>query len=214
MALKKGDFIEIEFTARTKDGEIFDSNIKEDLKNSNLQTEAKPFIFSLGQKMFLQGIEDFLIGKNLGKHIIELPAEKAFGKRNSKLIQRMSQKIFKEHNLNPIPGYMFNFDGRMGKILAVSGGRVIVDFNNPIAGKDVIYNVDVLKKIDKVEEKVKAINEFLFKKDLNFEINDKKLILKVEKQMVKFVEMFADKYKDIFGLELEVQETKDKVSED
>jgi len=32
MTLKKGDFIEIEFTGKLKDGEIFDSNIKEDLK--------------------------------------------------------------------------------------------------------------------------------------------------------------------------------------
>ena len=35
MALQKKDFIEIEFTGKVKDGEVFDSNIKEDLKKLN-----------------------------------------------------------------------------------------------------------------------------------------------------------------------------------
>ena len=52
MPLKKKDFIEIEFTARIKGGDIFDSNVKEDLKNSNLEADSKPFIFSLGEGMF------------------------------------------------------------------------------------------------------------------------------------------------------------------
>ena len=65
MKLKKGDFIEIEYTGKVKDGEVFDSNIKEDLnemhKDHNHEVEPKPFIFSLGEGMFLKGIDDFLI---------------------------------------------------------------------------------------------------------------------------------------------------------
>ena len=44
--------------------------------------EAEPFIFCLGEGMFLPGIEDFLIGKEIGEYEVELPPEKAFGKRN------------------------------------------------------------------------------------------------------------------------------------
>ena len=36
MSLQKKDFIEIEFTAKVKGGDIFDSNIKEDLKKAKL----------------------------------------------------------------------------------------------------------------------------------------------------------------------------------
>lgn len=209
MPLKKKDFIEIEFTARTKEGDIFDSNIKEDLKNSNLEVNAKPFIFSLGEGMFLKGIEDFLIGKEIGRHRIELTPEKAFGSRDSRLIQRMTLKVFNEHKLMPVPGIMFNFDGRMGKVLTVSGGRVIVDFNNPIAGKDVVYDLNILKKIEKMDEKVSAFNKFLFKKELKFDLKDKKLIIEVDGQMAKFIELFKDKYKDVLGLDLEVKEAKE-----
>ena len=148
MVLKKKDFIEIEFTGKVKDGEIFDSNIKKDLEESNLDVKPKPFIFALGEGMFLKGVDDFLIGKenDVGKYEVELKPDKAFGPRNQEFIQIINSKVFREQKLNPAPGLMFNFDGRMAKVLSVSGGRVIVDFNNPIAGKTVIYNLNVLRK--------------------------------------------------------------------
>jgi|SRR3989344_3225412 len=205
--LQKKDFIEIEFTARVKDGEIFDSNIKEDLEKINSNLEAKPFKFCLGEGMFLKGIDDFLIGKESNKeYSIELSPEKAFGKRNPRFIQMIPMKIFIQQKINPIPGVMFNFDGRIAKVLTVSGGRVMIDFNNPIAGKNVIYNLNVLRKIDDLNEKIKALNEFLFKRDFKFEVKDKKIIMDVEKTLISFVEIFKDKFKDIFGLELEIKE--------
>lgn len=212
MTLQKKDFIEIEFTAKVKDGDIFDSNIKEDLQGRDLKTELKPFIFSLGEGMFLQGIEDFLIGKDIGEYNIELTSDKAFGKRNPSLVQMMPIKVFAEQNVNPVPGIMFNFDGRIGKILTVTGGRVMVDFNNPIAGKDVEYKVRVLRKVEDINEKTKALIDFLFKRDLKFEIKDKKLIIEVEKPMKQFVEMFKDKFKEILDLDLEIKELEEKLS--
>ena len=212
MTLKKNDFIELEFTGRVKDGEIFDSNIKEDLKkiNSKSADQAKPFAFALGQGMFLQSIDDFLIGKpEISKSVeyeIELSPEKAFGNRDRKLIERMPLKVFREHNLRPVPGFSFNFDGRMGRVLASSGGRVIVDFNNPVAGKDVKYKLRLLRKIESLEEKAKALINFLFRRDLDFEIKDKKITLSVEKQTSKFAELFKEKFKEILNLNLEVKE--------
>ncbi len=208
--LKKNDFIEIEFTGQTKEGDIFDSNIKEDIALAGLKVEAKPFTFCLGQGMFLKGIDDFLIGKDLGEHKAELKPEDAFGKREPSLVQMVPLKIFAQHKTQPVPGAVFQFDGRIAKVLTVSGGRVMVDFNSPLAGKDVTYKIKVLKKLAKPEDKVKALNEFLFRKDFKFEIKNKKLILEVGSQMKQFVEMFADKFKEILGLNLEVKGLEDK----
>lgn len=211
MTLQKKDFVEVEFTGRTSEGDIFDSNIKEDLQKANLNIPSKPFVFCLGEGMFLDGIDNFLIDKNVGTYTIKLLPENAFGKRNSKLIQMMPLKIFREHKTNaPVPGAMFQFDGRVGKVLTVSGGRVIVDFNNPLAGKEVEYSVTVNKKVEDINEKIKAINDFFFRRNFEFEIKDKKLILKVEKQMSKFVELFKDKFKEILDLDLEVVEDENK----
>ena len=119
MVLQKKDFIEIEFTGKVKDGEIFDSNIKEDIQKAKLNLEAKPFVFCLGEGMFLKGIDDFLIGKDIKKYEIELEPEKAFGKRDSKLVRTMPAKVFAQQKVNPFPGAVFNFDGRMAKVLTV-----------------------------------------------------------------------------------------------
>ena len=209
MALKKNDFIELEFTGRVKDtGEIFDSNIKEDLEKSNLNIKPKPFIFSLGEGMFLNGVDDFLIGKELGKYSVELSPEKAFGKRDRNLIKIIPIKAFAQQNMRPAPGMMFNFDGRVAKVISVSGGRVIVDFNNPISGKTVVYDVNILRKIEDLNEKAKSLITFLFGRDINFKIEDKKITLEVEKEIAKFAELFKDKFKDILGLELSVNEIK------
>lgn len=212
MALQKKDFVEIEFTAKVKDsGEVFDSNIKEDLEKLHSghdhKIESKPFVFSLGEGMFLKGVEDFLVGKEeKGNYEIELSSENAFGKRDQNMIQKMPIKLFAQQNLRPIPGHMFNFDGRVGKVLSVSGGRVVVDFNNPLSGKDVVYNVKVLRKVEDLNEKIKSFIDFVFRREIPFKVEGKKLILSVEKPMVQFAQMFAEKFKDIFDLDLEVKE--------
>jgi FKBP-type peptidyl-prolyl cis-trans isomerase 2 len=213
MPLKKGDFIEIEFTGKIKDGDIFDSNIKEDLEKLNPKAQAKPFVFCLGQDMFLKGIEDFLIGKEIGEYNIELTADKAFGKRNPSLIQRMPIKVFHDQKLNPVPGAPFNFDGKIGKVLTVSGGRVMVDFNSPLAGRDVVYKIRVKRKVDVLAEQVKALNDFLFRKDLKFEIKDKNLVLHVDKAIKPFAEAFKPKYKEMLDLDLKVEEVKEEKPE-
>ncbi len=221
MKLQKNDFIEIEFVAKLKDSEKpFDSNIPEELKKLNPNhspEQAKPFSFALGQDMFLKGIDDFFINKEIekfpSKFTLELSPENAFGKRNSKAVQLLPIKVFHQHRINPVPGIPFNFDGRIGKVLSVSGGRVIVDFNGPLAGKDVVYEINILRKIEDKNEKIKSFLNFLFKTDkIKFSVEDKKLILELDQQFKSFAEMFKDKFKEILDLELEVN-TKAEISD-
>jgi FKBP-type peptidyl-prolyl cis-trans isomerase 2 len=206
MNLQKKDFIEIKFTGRIKDGEVFDSNIKEDLENLNSNANTNPLIFCLGENMFLKGIDEFLVDKKIGEYKIELSPEKAFGNRDSNLIQMIPLKVFKEQKVNPVPGAIFNFDGKIAKILTASGGRVMVDFNNPLAGKTVVYDIKVLRRIEDLNEKVKALIDFFTRKEFKFEIKDKKLLIYADKQFAQFLNLFKDKFKDILDLELEVKE--------
>ena len=210
MNLQKKDFIEIEFTGKTKEGTVFDSNKKEDLKNipEANPNQAKPFIFSLGENMFLDGVDNFLIGKpnSPADYTVELSPEKAFGKREPKLIKLMPLTVFRKHKLNPIPGIIFNFDGRMGKVLSVSGGRTQVDFNHPLAGKYVIYEVKFKRKIEDLNEKTKSLIEFFARQEIPFKIQDKKLILDSTNQITKFLELFKDKFKELLDLDLEIKE--------
>ena len=206
MALQKNDFIEIEFTGKIKDVEVFDSNIPEELKKLNPNKNAKPFVFPLGQDMFLKGIEQYLMGKEVGSYEIELSPKDAFGFRDPALIQMIPMRVFIEHKINPVPGAVLTFDNRFGKVLTVSGGRVMIDFNGPLAGKDVVYTVKVSRKVEDINEKIKALIEFLFRRELKYKIQDKKVILNVDKGFKNFAELFKDKFKEILDLELEVHE--------
>jgi len=215
MGLQKGDFIEIDFTGRVKDGEVFDSTVSTELEKlqdkHDHPIEAKPFIFCLGHGMFLETLDEFLVGKEIGKtYEVELPPEKAFGNRNSKLIQMIPLSVFKKQNLDPAPGFSFNFDGHIGKILTVSSGRVVVDFNHFLAGKTVQYKISILRLVTDINEKIKALNNFFFRRDFPFKISENKIIIEADKQFVSIIPLFSDKFKEMLGLEILVEEIAEK----
>ena len=211
--LNKNDFIELEYVGKANE-KIFDTNIKEEAKKINLDVEFSPSIICLGQGMILKAIDDFLMGKELRKYILELAPEKAFGLRQPTLVKTIPINIFKGQDIMPQPGMVFTFDNMLGKISAVSGGRVIVDFNNPLAGKNVVYELDVKKKVDNLDEKVSSLCLFFFRQKIDFEIKQDKLVLKIDKNLIKFASIFKDKFKEILNLELEaVEKAEEKSSE-
>ncbi|MBM3233483.1 peptidylprolyl isomerase [Candidatus Pacearchaeota archaeon] len=211
--LQKNDFIELEFTGKVKNGEIFDTNIKEEAKKINLEIDTRPLIICLGQNMILPAIDEFLIGKEVGKYTLELEPEKAFGSRNREMIKTMPLKIFLEKETYPHPGMVFNFDNIMGRISAVSGGRVIVDFNHPLANKTVVYELNVKRKSEDNKEKVECLQIFFFRRKFDFEIKENKLIIKAEEKIKPLFEIFKSKFKEILNLELEVEILPEKAEE-
>jgi peptidylprolyl isomerase len=54
-------------------------------------------------------------------------------------------------------GLQVNIDGAIGVVRTVSGGRTVVDFNHPLAGKDISYKVNVIRKITDDKEKIKSL---------------------------------------------------------
>ena len=68
-------------------------------------------------------------------------------------------KEFKKQGMTPYPGMRISAEGGEGRILTVNGGRVKVDFNHPLAGKDLIYDVEVTEIIEDNEEKIKSMIE-------------------------------------------------------
>jgi len=213
--IKKNDFIELKFTGRIKDtGEIFDTNIEEDAKKMNpeisfeKENENKSLIICVGQSMLLSGLDEALEEKELNKkYEIELSPEKAFGKRIPQLVRLMPINLFREKNANPQPGMVFALDNMLVRIISVSGGRVLADFNNPLSGKTIVYSFIAKRKITDEKEKINALMDFFFKKRFDFEIKEGKIILKEknkeEKQETEvFAKFFNSKFKEILNLEL------------
>ncbi len=206
--IRKNDFIEIEYTGRTAEGGVFDSTILAEAKKLNPDVkEVKPFIICIGQNMILPAIDEFLIDKEIDKsYTLELSSDKAFGSRDRKLVKTMPISVFSQQKINPMPGMVFSFDNLMGKVISNSGGRIIVDFNNPLAGKNVIYTIKTKRKIEDINEKVKVLMQRLFKIEFEFTIKDKKLIIRTEQEIGKFLDLFKPKFKEILDLDLGIEE--------
>jgi FKBP-type peptidyl-prolyl cis-trans isomerase 2 len=165
-ALKKGDFIEVEYTGKLKEkGIVFDTTNKETAEKEGIAQPNQvygPVIVCLGEGHLIKGLDKELEGKQCGKHSVELPPEKAFGKKSAKLVQMIPLRKFKEQNIQPMPGLQVNIDGHMATIKSVSGGRILVDLNHPLSGRDVIYDVDVKRIVAKAEEKIQALADLSF----------------------------------------------------
>jgi len=208
--IQKNDFIEIEFTGKAND-EIFDTTNKKEAEQMNSEIDIKnikPIIISVGNQMLLKGFDDELEGKEINKkYSIHILPEKAFGKRDPSMIKTIPMRIFREKNMNPVPGMVLQLDNYVAKVLSVSGGRVIVDFNNPLAGKEIEYDFKIIKKIDNINDKINSLQDFFFKQRFEFNIDEKnkKVIFKEEK-IKPLVKMFNQKFKDMIGFDFEVGE--------
>jgi FKBP-type peptidyl-prolyl cis-trans isomerase 2 len=160
----KGDFIEINYTGKTSKGIVFDTTHEDVAKKSGLNPAVpyKPARVCIGQNQLLAGLEKGLEGKEPGTYTVEITAEDAFGKKDTKLIQLIPTSKFTKDKLNPVPGLQVNIDGQIAVIKRVSGGRVLVDFNHPLAGVDLVYDVEIIKTITDTQEKLETYVNVLY----------------------------------------------------
>ncbi len=170
--IKEGDFIEIEYTGRIKSNDkVFDTTTEKVAKEAGINSpnvNYGPRIICIGNNQILKGLDEQLRGKEIGKdYTFEIGVEDAFGKKDGKLVKTVSMSLFKKQDMNPFPGLRINADGMMGVVRSVTGGRVVVDFNHPLAGRDLVYDIKALRKVDDKKEQIESIFEvdFGLKKD-------------------------------------------------
>lgn len=205
--VNKNDFIEIKYTGYAN-GEIFDSNIEEDMKKLSPNVNPHKTIIAVGQEMVVKGLDNFLVENEIGKeYSLALKPNEAFGERKRELIKTIPLNVFREKNFNPAPGMVITLDNLMAKIIAVSGGRVIVDFNNPLAGKEITYTFTIIRKVSDEKEKAETLFEVFFKFIPQFEIKDK-IIIKGSKGLEVFVNAYNEKFKELIGKEIVLEDDK------
>lgn len=223
-SVKEGDFIQIEFTGRVKgDGYIFDTTSKDVAQKNGLfnpKINYGPVTICLGKAMVLEGLDASLVGKELGfEGSIEIAPESAFGKKNAKLLKLIPSSKFKTHNINPQPGLQVNIDGSIGFIKTVTGGRTIVDFNHPLSGKVLVYDVKILNKVDDKKEQISSIltMKLNMKKD-NYEIDltDKtcsialKGLPEMPKEVITTISNFIKEIVDVSEVSITSEKPKEK----
>ena len=194
MKTKNGDFIEIEYTARIKESNlVFDTTDEKIAKENHLHgkdASYKPVIICLGNKELIKGLDDFLVDKeDNNEYEIDIKAKDAFGEKDPKLLQLVNTSKFLKQNVKPYPGLQINIDNIFGTVKTVSGGRTLVDFNHPLAGKDVIYKVKINKIVVDANEKIKSHLSKMLGGEVDFKYENSKLTieLNVPNEMQKVI---------------------------
>lgn len=158
--LRPHDFVELDYTGKLHDGVVFDTTDEQVAHQAGLphhHGSLQPTVVCIGEHQLLPGLDKDLEGKEIGKeYTVILSPELAFGKRDIKNIRIIPMNTFREHEVQPRPGLQVDVDGERGIVTSIAGGRVVVNFNHPLAGKEITYTYTIRRKITDVSEKIKA----------------------------------------------------------
>jgi len=159
MPFKKGDFLLVEYIARVKEtGEVFDTTQEELAREKRLYKEGEsyePKLVVIGEGWMLKALDDSLMLLSLNKtETVEIPPDKAFGLRDPEKVRMIPLRRLRDKGINPTIGMRLEYEKRMATVRTVGGGRVQLDFNPPLAGKTLVYEVTARKKLRTHKEKI------------------------------------------------------------
>ena len=131
-------------------GEILDSN------------KDKPFKFILGQNQIIPGLEKALYGKAVGSSFrVEIPSKDAYGERNNSLLQEVSKSQFSGIELTKgmtLFGQSDNGQTVQVVVSEIGEESVIIDYNHPLAGKNLIFDVDILDSREPTDDEILEVS--------------------------------------------------------
>jgi FKBP-type peptidyl-prolyl cis-trans isomerase SlpA len=138
LAVGPGTKVTLHFALRLQDGEVIDSNFERD-----------PATFVVGDGNLLPGFERAMFGLTEGdKKTLTISAEQGFGQRNPNNMQEFARSDFTGIELKE--GLVLSFSDAQktelpGVVSSFDEEQVIVDFNHPLAGRDIVFDVAILK---------------------------------------------------------------------
>lgn len=136
-----GKSVTLHFAIKLEDGQIIDSNFS-----------AEPATFTVGDGNLLEGFEQALFGLEEGaKQTLKILPENGFGMPNPSNIQNLPRSQFDGMDLEQ--GLVISFsdpgNGELPGVIAEFDDKMVsVDFNHPLAGKKLDFEVEVLKVVD------------------------------------------------------------------
>ena len=107
----------------------------------------------------LKTVDENLITMELDKAAtIEIPPDQAFGPRDPEKLKRVPLKQLLARDVhNPTIGMSIDYGGKAATIRSIGAGRVLLDFNEQLAGRTLVYDITINKKLDTNEEKITAL---------------------------------------------------------
>jgi peptidylprolyl isomerase len=160
--IAKGDFILIDMTGSAiETGEVFDTTDEETARSEGIFSEDRtygPKLVVVGEGWVLKGLDDRLEGLTMDEAVkVEIPSEEAFGERSPENVRTMPYRVLRSKGVNPVVGQQIELDGRTAMVRSVGAGRVQLDYNHPLAGRSIVYEIKATERFEGDEEKIRAL---------------------------------------------------------
>jgi peptidylprolyl isomerase len=136
---KMNDTVVLHYTGSFTDGEVFDSSL-----------DREPFEFTIGQGMVISGLEKGIAGMSEGEsRTLKIAAEDAYGLRREDLLAVIGRSQMPA-NIDLKTGIVLQArapDGGVTSVMVrdVDDENVTLDFNHPLAGKELVFEVKLIK---------------------------------------------------------------------
>lgn len=130
---------------------LYDTTYEDVAKEAGIFNEKvtyKPMSYIVGSSALYPVLDKAIAAAKVGTEFtVDVPCEDGPGVRDPKLMETRKMSEFNKMDTYPMPGMTVAFGNRTGTILKVGAGRVVVDFNNPLAGHDLKYVITVTEEI-------------------------------------------------------------------
>lgn len=136
--VKNGDTVKVHYHGTLQDGSVFDSS-----------AGREPLEFEVGAGMMIAGFENGVMGMSMGdKKTIHIPASEAYGEVQEEMMMEFPIDRFPE-DMKPEVGMTLNMSNGAGQhfpvvITEIKEEFVILDANHPLAGRDLIFDIEVV----------------------------------------------------------------------
>jgi peptidylprolyl isomerase len=169
MPIKNGDFVLVDYSLKVKDtNEVFDVTMEDQAKAANVYSPEQayePKLIVVGQGWMIKGIDEALLDADEGQEKdLEIAPAKAFGERDGSKVRIVPAKELTKQGVTPRPGARIEVGGQLATIRSVGSGRVIVDYNHPLAGKTLVTKL-YIRKI--VSDPVERMRELIHRRIVN-----------------------------------------------
>ena len=136
---KQGDNVSIHYTVRRDDGTVFDSS-----------GGRNPLEFTLGEGKVMRGFEVAVQGLEEGQvKTVTVPSDQAYGEHRDNLVVTVSKQQLPE-GLSPKVGQQLQMRTKEGRtfqavVTAVESDAVELDANHPLAGRDLTFEIELVR---------------------------------------------------------------------
>jgi len=135
---KKGDKVNVHYHGKLTDGSSFDSS-----------EGREPLHFTVGEGQVIKGFDDAIISMKPGeKKTVKIPVLDAYGERNEDMVMEYPVSEFPD-DMKPEVGMELQMGDNSGNVFPVviteiSGDVVLLDANHPLAGQDLVFEIELV----------------------------------------------------------------------